>query len=206
MNKIYYISQGKTPEEHLQNIEKVCVAGCQWVQLRLKNYSEDVILDTAIMAKRICGNYGVTFIINDHIKVAHKVEAHGVHLGKNDNGIKDARQVLGNKIIGGTANTAADCEMLIKQGIDYIGLGPFRYTETKKHLSAILGIEGCSKILNTNFIKKSSHISIFAIGGILEDDFEALFKTGISGIAVSGLLSKKPIEELKRIIKKSYRV
>ena len=77
-----------------------------------------------------------------------KTGADGVHLGKNDMSPSDARKILGNGyIIGGTANTLDDIERLIKEGVDYIGLGPFRYTETKKNLSPILGIDGYKKIL-----------------------------------------------------------
>ena len=82
----------------------------------------------------------------------------------------DARKILGNGyIIGGTANTLDDIERLIKEGVDYIGLGPFRYTETKKNLSPILGIGGYKKIL-TACKEKGYTIPIVAIGGITKND------------------------------------
>lgn len=188
MKRLYYISQGKTSEKHLQNIKNVCENGVKLVQLRMKNVTDEEFLKTAIKAKEICDKFKATLIINDNIFVANKVKT-GVHLGKEDESITKAKAILKNKIIGGTANTLEDCLQLIQQGVDYIGLGPFRFTKTKKNLSPILGLKGYQKILTE--LKKQGHTTpIYAIGGIKESDFNPLFETGIYGIAVSGLLSE----------------
>lgn len=199
MNSIYYISQGKTPEDHIENIKNVCEAGCLLIQLRLKNVTFDTYLSIALRAKKTCDTYKAKLIINDNVEVASKVDVYGVHLGKNDISPIQARAVLGNIIIGGTANTYEDCIHLIDQKVDYIGLGPFRFTDTKENLSPILGINGYEQILN-RLRKENIEMPIVAIGGIIESDFNALFNIGISSIAVSGLLTNKPIEELKNII------
>lgn len=189
IGKLQYISQGDTKEEHLYNIKQVCEWGCNWIQLRLKNTVYDEFLEAALQAKQICEKHNSTLIINDNIRVAKEINADGVHLGKQDAKPADARKILGkDKIIGGTANSYDDIVGLIRQKVNYVGLGPFRFTQTKKNLSPVLGLQGYSKILET--LKDNGFdIPVVAIGGIIEDDIELLMKTGIHGVAVSGLLS-----------------
>ena len=197
---LQYISQGDTPQKHLQHIGKVCEAGCRWVQLRLKNVSALEYLETAQKARTICDQYGAVLIINDNIGVAGESGADGVHLGLSDTNPKAARVQLGDKaIIGGTANTLEDCLQHIADGVDYIGLGPYRFTETKKNLSPILGIQGYQEISNELKNRKQT-IPVVAIGGILTTDVTRLFETGISGIAVSGLLTQEKENNLEELI------
>ena len=203
MDKLYYISQGKNPEEHLKNIQKVCEASCKLVQLRVKKSTEETDTSIAKEAKKICESFGAKLIINDNVKITKDVKADGVHLGKNDMSIRAAKKILSNEfIIGGTANTLEDCVSLIKQGVDYIGLGPFRFTRTKKKLSPTLGINAYKKIIST-IKNKGYQLPIYGVGGIITTDFKDLYKSGIFGIAVSGLISNKSIIEIKKIIEKS---
>lgn len=193
--QIQYISQGKSIPEHLSNIEKVCQAGGNWIQLRLKNVSLIDYLEAAKKCRIICDRYGATLIINDNVGIAAESQADGVHVGLTDVNPKEARKQLGkNAIIGGTANTYENCLQHINDGVDYIGLGPYKYTTTKDKLSPILGIEGYQKI-STQLAQKRQQIPIIAIGGITVEDIPVLLKTGIHGIAVSGLLSKGNVEE-----------
>lgn len=188
---VYYISQGKTPNDHLQNIKKMVDAGVNWVQLRIKGSSANEILDIAQKAKEYCHENQVVFIINDDIQIAKLLNSDGVHLGREDESPQTAKELLGNKkIIGGTANTWDDCQKLIQMRVDYIGLGPFRFTLTKEKLSPILGIEGFRAIMNK--IKGSKiDIPVIAIGGIRLEDIEELVEIGISGVALSGFLHEQ---------------
>ena len=125
-----------------------------------------------------------------------------LHLGKNDLPVSEARKIVGNSfIIGGTANTFEDIENLTEAGADYIGLGPFRFTETKKNLSPILGIDGYRSIME-KCRKKGITIPIVAIGGITAHDISSIMETGINGIALSGtiLRSPNPVEETANIL------
>lgn len=188
---VYYISQGKTPNDHLQNIKKMVDAGVNWVQLRIKGSSANEILDIAQKAKEYCHENQVVFIINDDIQIAKLLNSDGVHLGREDESPQTAKELLGNeKIIGGTANTWDDCQKLIQMRVDYIGLGPFRFTLTKEKLSPILGIEGFRAIMNK--IKESKiDIPVIAIGGIRLEDIEELVEIGISGVALSSFLHEQ---------------
>ncbi len=187
ISKLNYISQGNTTEEHLQHIQNACTAGAEWVQLRLKNVSETVVLQTAEKAREITSHFQTRLIINDHYKIAKEVKADGVHLGKTDTCPLVAREYLGKLYtIGGTANTLEDCRDLINKKVDYIGLGPFRFTKTKENLSPVLGTVGYKIILE----ELQSDIPVIAIGGITLEDVSELITTGIQGVAVSGEITK----------------
>ena len=180
--KLHYISQGQTHKEHLENIQKACTSGAELVQLRLKNVSENKVLKLAQQAREITSHFQTRLIINDYYKVAKEIKADGVHLGKTDICPLIARKELYTwQIIGGTANTLQDCQALINKEVDYIGLGPFKFTETKANLSPILGLEGYVAIIDA----LQTETPILGIGGVTLDDVTAILETGISGIAVS---------------------
>ncbi|WP_306353637.1 thiamine phosphate synthase [Flavobacterium sp. '19STA2R22 D10 B1'] len=185
----HYISQGSTPEDHLQNIETICRAGGTCIQLRLKDYSDDIVLETALKAQKICKTHQAIFIINDYVTIAKEIQTDGVHIGKTDMSPLEARKLLGDTfIIGGTANTFEDIEELNAARVDYIGLGPFRSTTTKKNLSPLLHLSGYESI-SRKVIEAKITVPIVAIGGIQFDDIPLLAETAISGIALSGLLT-----------------
>mgnify|MGYP001614748857 CR=1 FL=1 len=188
-SKLQYISQGETANEQIGNIQLALDAGCNWIQLRFKNATEEELFDVAEKVKVLCQKHEATFIINDNIELTKDIDADGVHLGLTDESPIVARNILGQgKIIGGTANTIQDVLKRAEEKCDYIGLGPFRFTSTKKQLSPILGIEGYISIL-TELKNKNIHIPIYAIGGVVVEDIHPLIKTGIYGIAVSGIIT-----------------
>lgn len=188
IDTLHYITSG-TPAQQILQAQEACTAGARWIQLRIKNETEATIFNTAKTVKSICDQHKATFILNDHVHIAKEVDADGIHLGKEDASPIEARKLLGDqKIIGGTSNTIEDIEYLVSCGVDYIGLGPFRFTTTKEKLSPILGIEGYKKILTTCRDRNIS-TPILAIGGILEEDISTILATGVHGIAVSSVIS-----------------
>ncbi|SFD32721.1 thiamine-phosphate diphosphorylase [Chitinophaga sp. CF118] len=186
ISKLQYISQ----HNHIDNIQAACEAGCRWIQLRIKDAPESIIMSEALAAKAICATYGAKLIINDHPHIAKAIGADGVHVGKKDMTVAAARKIVGNDIIvGGTANTLSDILQHVQDGASYVGLGPYRFTTTKQKLSPILGLEGIGSIMQ-QLKTQGIDIPIIAIGGILEDDLPELMSTGIHGIAVSGLITQ----------------
>ena len=191
---------------YLDSVRIALEGGCRWIQLRMKEASPKDILPIAKEAMRLCRKYDATFIIDDFVEFAKQIGADGVHLGKNDMPIAEARKILGQDfIIGGTANTFEDVQMLYKAGANYIGCGPFRFTTTKKNLSPILGLEGYQQIILLMREYKIP-LPLVAIGGITKEDIPSLMQTGISGIALSGsiLRSENPTEEMKEIIQTTH--
>lgn len=187
ISKLQYITQGNTPEEHLENIQRACGAGAEWIQLRLKNVDPKTVLETAKKAREITSHFQTRLIINDYYKVAKEVNADGVHLGKTDVCPLKAREYLGKWFtVGGTANTLDDCKVLLEKKVDYIGLGPYRFTETKKNLSPVLGAVGYQVLLE----ELKTTTPIIAIGGITLEDVSELINTGVYGVAVSGAITQ----------------
>lgn len=186
----------------LEEIENVVAGGCKWVQLRMKDAEKEEIKEVARKAKEICKKNDVILVVDDYVDIAKELELDGVHLGKNDMPVDEARKLLGEEfIIGATANTFEDIEALRHTDIDYIGLGPFRFTSTKKNLSPVIGIDGYAEIMRRK-AESSINLPIVAIGGICYDDINDIMDTGISGIAVSGSLinAKNMTEETRKMI------
>lgn len=200
---IQFITHSNNRYGYVDGARLALEGGCRWVQLRMKEATEAEFMAAAAEIGRLCKEHGATFVLDDHVEWVEKTGSDGVHLGKNDMPIDEARKILGSdKIIGGTANTFEDVERLYRQGADYIGCGPFRFTTTKKNLSPVLGLEGYQHIVD----QMKSHginLPIVAIGGILESDIKSILATGVSGIAVSGgiLNAENPAEEMQRFLK-----
>ncbi len=199
----------KTKMETLQfithtdaGLEDALRGGCRWVQLRMKDTSDAEFRETAKRIIPICRNYGAIIIFDDRVHLAKELDADGVHLGKKDMPVEEARAILGAyKIIGASANTEDDMKKAYDSGANYIGLGPFRFTTTKKGLSPILGLSGYERIM-AYCRHEGITIPTVAIGGITIEDIPALRETGVNGVAVSGLIfnSNNKEETTKTII------
>jgi thiamine-phosphate pyrophosphorylase len=201
IDKLHYISQETKNISHLEAIKKTLIAGAKWIQLRVKNKPEEVILELAIKANSLCKAYGAKLIVNDHPLIALKAEAYGLHLGLADMPIAEARSIVGDKmIIGGTANTFDHVKQRVAEGADYIGLGPYRFTNTKQNLSPIIGLEGYETIMEQVSISGIT-TPIIAIGGIELADISLIMTTGVYGVALSGALTNAvdPAAELGQI-------
>ncbi|WP_430408463.1 thiamine phosphate synthase [Kordia sp.] len=181
--KLHYISQGNSPKEQLENIQKACASGAELVQLRFRNVAEKKVLKLAKEAREITAHFQTRLLINDHYKIAKEVKADGVHLeNENSNSTIARKHMYTWQLIGGTANTLQDCEKLLAKEVDYIGLGPFRFTTTKDNLPPVLGLNGYTAIIEA----LQTETPIIAVGGITTEDVADILATGISGIAASG--------------------
>lgn len=199
---IQFITHSNERYDHVEGAKLALQGGCRWIQLRMKDAMEIDFLRAAKKIRRLCDEYHAIFILDDHVEWVGLTGADGVHLGKNDMPVDEARKILGrNKIIGGTANTFEDVERLSRQGADYIGCGPFRFTTTKKNLSPVLGLEGYRDI-TAQMKVHDIQLPIVAIGGILHQDIPAIMQTGVTGIAVSGAIlnAENSVEEMRLFI------
>lgn len=189
INKLHYISQQAGNGTHLTAIRAALDAGTKWIQLRVKDAPKSDILQYALSALDLCKEHGAKLIVNDHPEIALRAGAYGLHLGLEDTPVKQARAIVGkDMVIGGTANTFEHIKQRVSEGVDYIGLGPYRFTETKQKLSPILGLEGYREIMNQVRLA-GIQIPIIAVGGIEQQDIGIIMKTGIYGIAVSSTIT-----------------
>ncbi len=199
---VQFITHFTEKYSYLDGARMALEGGCRWIQLRMKDATEEDMEPLAREVQQLCRAYNAVFIIDDHVELVKRLHADGVHLGKKDMPIAEARRILGDEcIIGGTANTFEDIQMHHEAGADYIGCGPFRYTTTKKNLSPILGLDGYKEIVS-RMRQAGISLPIVAIGGITVEDIPAIMQTGVTGIALSGTMlhAGHPIEEMKRII------
>lgn len=204
---IQFISHSNERYSYIDGIRLSLEGGCKWVQLRMKDAPDEQVAQLGVQARELCDRYGAKLILDDRVNLVAKTGADGVHLGKNDMPIAQAREILGpGKIIGGTANTFEDIVAHWKAGADYIGCGPFRFTTTKKNLSPILGLEGYRDIV-ARMKDAGITLPLVAIGGITAEDIPAILETGVDGIAVSGtvLRAEDPAAEMAKLIELTKR-
>ena len=198
---IQFISHYTDQYSYLDSIRLALEGGCRWVQLRMKDASIHDFLRIGKEVRRLCDSYQATFILDDHVELVREIGADGVHLGKKDMPVAEARKTLGNDcIIGGTANTFDDVKMHYEASANYIGCGPFRFTTTKQGLAPVLGLEGYRSII-AQMSAEGIDLPMVAIGGITAEDIPAIMQTGVSGIALSGavLPPPPPVAEMKRL-------
>ena len=185
-----------------EEVKMVIDGGCRWVQLRMKDVSDEEVKSVAEQIIPMCQETDTILVIDDRVELTMDLKVHGVHLGKNDMPAVNAREYLGaGAIIGVTANTAQDIIAYKKVDVDYVGLGPFRYTTTKSNLSPIIGLDGYRDII-TEVRNAGVELPIVAIGGITLEDVAELMSTGVNGVAMSGaiLSAENPTEYTKRVI------
>ena len=200
--QLQFISHQNEKMSYLDGIREALAGGCKWIQLRMKGATDEEVRPVALKVKEWCKEQNATFLIDDRVQLVKELQIDGVHLGKNDMPIAEARMILGKDfIIGGTANTFEDVKAHYEAGADYIGCGPFRFTTTKEKLSPILGLEGYHEIIQ-KMKEENIVIPIVAIGGITKEDIPDIMKTGINGIALSGsiLNAKDPASEAHDIM------
>ena len=202
MRAIQFITHETETVGYVEGARMALEGGCRWIQLRMKDASDDEVRKAAAEIQPMCKAHDAIFLLDDRVELAKELKADGVHLGKNDMPVDEARRVLGEEfIIGGTANTFDDIERLSRQGADYIGCGPFRFTTTKKNLAPVIGIEGYRDIIE-KMEAAGIDLPVVAIGGITAGDIDDILATGVRGIAVSGtvLRAENPVAMMKQII------
>uniref|UniRef100_UPI0040575E8E thiamine phosphate synthase n=1 Tax=Alistipes sp. TaxID=1872444 RepID=UPI0040575E8E len=200
--RLQFITHYNAHYSYLDSARIALEGGCRWLQLRMKEADEAQLEETALILQRMCRAVGATFIIDDHVALAKRIGADGVHLGKNDMPIAEARNYLGDGfIIGGTINSMEDVLHHLEGGRpDYFGCGPYRFTSTKRNLAPVLGCEGYRDLIQK---MRTRHITIplVAIGGIRKEDIPSILACGVDGIALSGSIinAEEPVREMRQI-------
>ncbi len=186
------------PEE----VQMVLEGGCKWIQLRMKEASDEEFRETALEIIPMCKENEAFLVFDDRVELAMELSVHGVHLGKNDMNPLVARETMGAEaIIGCTANTAADIIAFRGWDVDYVGLGPFRYTTTKTNLSPVIGLDGYRSIVK-EVRDADILLPIVAIGGITLEDIPSIMETGVNGVAMSGAIinAPDPVDYTRRVL------
>ena len=180
-----FVTHATTTAEILEQTDLVLRQGlADIVELRMKDAPWETILHTAREALALCHAYDIPLLINDRVDIALLTGADGVHLGQRDMSPTEARRLLGeHALIGLTCNSAEDLATARTLPIDYVGIGPFRFTSTKKKLAPILGLEGYRTLQLHSF-----PLPAYAIGSVSPEDIPALYALGLYGVAMSSSL------------------
>ena len=200
--RLLFISHQTDRYSYLESIQLALRGGCKLIQLRMKGATDAEVREVAIEAKKECQLYEALLTIDDRVELGRELGLDGVHLGLSDLPIDKARALWSDEVLmGGTANTLDDMLMHQERGANYIGLGPFRFTSTKKRLSARLGLKGYRELLALAKAKRM-RLPIYAIGGIQPKDIPALMAAGVWGIALSSTIleADDPVEQTKSIL------
>ena len=195
---IYLISPNKIYPKFYQDLKKVLNTGKVGLfQLRLKKYSlkQKIIIGRKI--HQICKKNKVKFLVNDDPVLSKKLNADGCHLGQKDMSVKNARKLIGNKIIGITChNSIRLAKAAVSENVSYIAFGAFFSTVTKK-----VKFKANTKILKE--IKKLTNTPIVAIGGINFDNYKKLLLNNANLLAISGYVwnnkKYKPLETIEKL-------
>ena len=195
---IYLISPNKIYPQFYKDLKEILETGkVEFFQMRLKKYSfkERVLIGKKI--HRICKKNSTKFLVNDDPILSKKLNADGCHLGQKDMDIKNARKIIGNKIIGVTChNSIRLAKTAIKEKANYIAFGAFFSTTTKK-----VKFKATTKILNK--AKKLTNVPIVAIGGINFNNYKKLLLNNANLLAISGYVwnnkKYKPTESIKKL-------
>lgn len=178
---LYAITQPehKGIEQVLLEVEAALRGGAVVLQYRDKNPVDAVSLASQLLA--LCHRFQVPLLINDSVELAQAVGADGVHLGRDDGDIFEARRRLGTDAIIGIScyNDVTKACSAAEQGADYVAFGRF-FPSGSKPLAAP------ADIATLQAAKQQLSVPIIAIGGILPENAGQLLTAGADLLAVIG--------------------
>ena len=163
-------------------------AGVGWIQYREKERTRREIYHEAIKLRSLTAEYGATLVVNDHADIALAVNADGVHLGQDDLPLKEARRILGDRIIGISTHSLAQAVEADQGGADYIGVGPVFFTATKD-AGEPKGLEMVRRI------RKAVKVPVVAIGGISTENLSLVLGAGADAVAAASAVLRGDISE-----------
>ena len=193
---IYLISPNKIKKSFYNNLNVVLSSNLiSFFQLRLKQYSLIERKEIGIKIKKICKKYKVKLIVNDDPNLAKEISADGCHLGQSDMNIQRARKILRKKIIGITChNSKKLIKQAIKDGANYIAIGAFFRSKTKK-------VNFIAKPSLISWAKRFTKLPVVIIGGITNKNFRKLLLHKPDFLAISGgIWDKKPAKAIKEFL------
>ncbi|MDA1761269.1 thiamine phosphate synthase [Bacillus thuringiensis] len=186
--QVYFImGSNNCTKDPLSVLKEALDGGVTLFQFREKGEGALIGEDRVRFAKEVqalCREYGVPFIVNDDVELAIELDADGVHVGQDDEGITSVREKMGDKIIGVSTHTIEEARWAIENGADYLGVGPIFPTSTKKDTKAVQGTKGLA-----HFREQGITIPIVGIGGITIENTASVIEAGADGVSVISAIS-----------------
>ena len=183
-------------------VAKLLAAGVKMIQLRDKKVNTALLCErTKTITQQAQQHAELTaenrclVLVNDRADVAVAANADGVHLGETDLPVNLARKVCGHEfIIGRTAHSIDEAKQAVRDGADYLGVGPC-YPSTTKQFK-----EFASDTFLRN-VSEEIQLPVFAIGGITSGNLDRLVRLGLKRVAIASSITgaADPGEESRRI-------
>jgi thiamine-phosphate pyrophosphorylase len=181
---ICFITDRKYSDLPLYDMVNIVLrAGVKCIQYREKDLSRREIYGNAVTLRELTRSFDATLIINDHADIALAVGADGVHLGQDDLPLKEARKIMGGRIVGISTHNLEQAKEAELGGADYIGFGPVFHTTTKD-AGTPKGID----IIRT--VKENVGIPVVAIGGISLGNIVSVVDAGADAVALATAICK----------------
>lgn len=161
--------------------------GVTMVQLRLKEFDTQAMIEVGRALKEVLAGTGVPLIVNDDAQAAVALDAEGLHIGQGDMSPAAARQLIGpGRILGLSVSTEREVAVVDTGVIDYLGVGPVFATATKPGHPEPIGFAGLGKVA------AASPLPVVAIGGIKAEHVAAALRAGAQGVAVVSAICGQP--------------
>lgn len=171
----------------LQVAEQAIKGGVDIIQLREKKISKQIFLKKAIALKNLCDRYSIPLIINDHVDIAAKIDAWGVHVGQTDMAPLHIKEQYADRFKIGWSLEAND-QLLSDNmlAVDHLGVSPIFSTATKTDTITEWGIQGIKKL------RKETELPLIAIGNMNITNVQRVINAGASSIAVVSAICSNP--------------
>lgn len=187
LDKYFIMGSINCQRDPLVVLEEALQAGITMFQFREKGKNAlkgDAYVQFARKCQKLCQTYDVPFIVNDDVALALKLDADGIHVGQSDLRIETFYQQMANKIIGVSAHSMEEVKQAIRNGADYVGIGPIFETSSKEDAKPPAGLAFLQEVRASH-----PHYPIVAIGGITPENSRSVRLAGANGIAVISAIS-----------------
>ena len=186
---LQFITNSDSQINVVDQIKGVIAGGCRWIQVNMKDASDDDIKCVINEVKPLCQESESILILSDRVELVKELELDGVHLDKGAMLPTQAREILGaGPIIGVAANSFSDISQIRYFDIDYISVGPYKHPESSTADSPIVSTNDYASIM-AQIHGQQIELPIVAFGDIETTDIQGLWATGINGIAVSNAIA-----------------
>ncbi|MER3123963.1 thiamine phosphate synthase [Bacillus pumilus] len=201
---VYFImGTANTSRQPLDVLKEAIQGGITMFQFREKGDGALQGEEKKLLARQLqvlCQEASVPFIVNDDVQLAMDLDADGVHVGQEDINARDVRRKIGNKILGVSTHNLDEVKQAMKDGADYVGMGPVYPTETKKDTRSVQGVSLITEVRRHGLL-----IPIVGIGGITYENAAPIIRSGADGISIISAISqssepKKAAEALKALV------
>lgn len=186
---LQFITNSDSQINVVDQIKGAIAGGCRWIQVNMKDASDDDIKCVINEVKPLCQESESILILSDRVELVKELELDGVHLDKGAMLPTQAREILGaGPIIGVAANSFSDISQIRYFDIDYISVGPYKHPESSTADSPIVSTNDYASIM-AQIHEQQIELPIVAFGDIVTTDIQGLWATGINGIAVSNAIA-----------------